>query len=59
MRSIVVAKMIGLLLLGLYLVMGLAQPTGNNTDGGNSDGATVENVTASEAPWAKARGELF
>ena len=59
MRSIVVAKMIGLLLLRLYLAMGLAQPTGNNTDGGNSDGATVENVTASEAPWAKARGELF
>ena len=40
MRRMVVAKIIGLLLLGLYLVMGLAQPSGNNTNGGNSDGAS-------------------
>jgi|KBSSwiStaDraftv2_1062776.scaffolds.fasta_scaffold21194_5 hypothetical protein len=37
MRSIVVAKMIGLLLLRLYLAMGLAQPT--------------EQATTTRRPW--------
>ena len=43
MRRIVVAKMIGLLLLGLYLAMGLAQPTGHNT--------RPEPATTTRCPW--------
>jgi hypothetical protein len=43
MRRIVVARMIGLLLSGLYLALGLAQPTGHCTK--------PAQATTTRRPW--------